>query len=235
MDSSPFGRLSPELRNMIWKLAVTQGGPTYIGFREKPEPPITRVCKQIRQESILVFYSEATFAVCVDLRSNQSKERLTQWYKSIGAEVCALVKLLTVYSTNIDKLDFSERYLSGLGPAGELEGRLLFHTHGQDSVSFRGPQVIRITERKADGTMVPRHDSLTSEWVRVSDGLYRRVEDQDSTWVQARIKELEIADKRIRFLSDAFGWLHDGAGLSYLYNDASDEYEDDYEDGDESE
>lgn len=190
MDNSPFALLSPELRNMIWKLAVTQNGPTYLGFREKPEPPITRVCKQIREESTYVFYSEGTFVVCLDFHSVRARARLTRWYQAIGPDKCALVNCLVINTAHIGPADFLASYVASRGTGTEwLEAYSLFGV-SRYSVSFRGPKIIRTTGRCSSVGSYSPHMALTAEWVRGSDGIYRRVDDSESTWVQERLRRL---------------------------------------------
>ncbi|CAK1366565.1 unnamed protein product [Cercospora beticola] len=62
MDKSPLGRLSAELRNEIYQLLVLADKPLAVCKNHStPEssatqPPITRVCRQIREESLGMFY-----------------------------------------------------------------------------------------------------------------------------------------------------------------------------------
>ena len=69
MDNSPLAKLSPELRNEIWRLCVTldeSGTPDTVVNEHRSlgiPPAITRTCKQIRDESYLMFYASNTFAL----------------------------------------------------------------------------------------------------------------------------------------------------------------------------
>lgn len=78
MENSPFNNLSAELRNEIWQLALKSDTPLAIGGTSAhgptaAQPPLTRVCKQIRLETIKMFYCSNTFAMemkCVNCASN---------------------------------------------------------------------------------------------------------------------------------------------------------------------
>ncbi|KAF2208527.1 hypothetical protein CERZMDRAFT_101276 [Cercospora zeae-maydis SCOH1-5] len=76
MENSPFGKLSPELRNAIYELALTANqllticckgaakGATRDG-QTAIQPPLTRVCRQAREESLMMFYHANTFLIVV--------------------------------------------------------------------------------------------------------------------------------------------------------------------------
>lgn len=71
MDYSLLSRLSAEIRNRIWLLAVTgvnddddedKGDNVFcLDDGEGTQPSITRTCRQIRAESLLMFYANSEF------------------------------------------------------------------------------------------------------------------------------------------------------------------------------
>ncbi|PPJ51490.1 hypothetical protein CBER1_07970 [Cercospora berteroae] len=74
MENSPLGRLSSELRNEIYELALTADKPLTIcsklslpsGTRRAPigtQPALTKVCRQIRKETLTMFYHTNTFLI----------------------------------------------------------------------------------------------------------------------------------------------------------------------------
>ncbi|CAK1366566.1 unnamed protein product [Cercospora beticola] len=61
MENSPPEKLPAELRNEIYRLVVSADKPLTVcaqspGYHKAIQPPITRVCRQIRDESLGVFY-----------------------------------------------------------------------------------------------------------------------------------------------------------------------------------
>ncbi|KAK4953629.1 hypothetical protein LTR10_008232 [Elasticomyces elasticus] len=59
MDQSPFEKLAPELRNAIWEMSLNLGEPLILNKIETTTPPpITATCRQIREETLFMFYSD---------------------------------------------------------------------------------------------------------------------------------------------------------------------------------
>ncbi|KAK3716981.1 hypothetical protein LTR37_006036 [Vermiconidia calcicola] len=100
MENSPFGRLAPELRNKIWALAVKKGEPIGIDAYDDLEPPITKVCRQIRNECRGMFYAENDFEAIFIYHKNKL---LRRWIKVIGRKRLAVVRSLTVYYYEIER------------------------------------------------------------------------------------------------------------------------------------
>lgn len=78
MDTSPFGLLSPEIRNRIYYLAFT--APHTIQEGKPFEASLTRVCRQIRAESQLMFYAETKFETTV---SKWNMAHLILWLETM--------------------------------------------------------------------------------------------------------------------------------------------------------
>lgn len=72
MDDSPLNKLSPELRNIIYAYAFTSPKRIELntsGKDLKKQPGITRVCRQIRNESLLFFYNSNRFKFTFNKKS----------------------------------------------------------------------------------------------------------------------------------------------------------------------
>ncbi|GIZ47085.1 hypothetical protein CKM354_001018600 [Cercospora kikuchii] len=69
MDNSPLGKLSAELRNEVYRLVVSAEKPLVVCKNHSaPElsavqPALTRTCRQIREESLGMFYHANTFVM----------------------------------------------------------------------------------------------------------------------------------------------------------------------------
>ncbi|KAK3679768.1 snoRNP complex protein [Recurvomyces mirabilis] len=58
MDASPLAQPSPEIRNQIWELVVPSTESLLVNDPSScAPPPITRVCRKLREENLLMFYS----------------------------------------------------------------------------------------------------------------------------------------------------------------------------------
>lgn len=98
MDASPFGRLSPEIRNRIYKLAFdeepTSGpDPPALGvYTLQPAVALTQTCRLIRRESRAMFYfGKAIFFV---IRNEKHAIALRNFLDVLGADiVCNLYGL----------------------------------------------------------------------------------------------------------------------------------------------
>lgn len=88
MEASPLGRLSAELRNVIYELSF-EGHKLTI-----PEPGITRACRQTRTESLFMFFARP---FKVDVEGSRSKP-LTLATRSRSRDALAQVKLLNIAS-----------------------------------------------------------------------------------------------------------------------------------------
>lgn len=126
MDYSPIGKLSPELRNMIYELVV---GNAHVKIScdwhrtsdYSPKKPVisglqrnhlalTKTCKQIRVESISYFYSTSAFTITVapsvdDRRSSRSQVALLHLHaslNSIGPKHARMMKTVDLAITFFD-------------------------------------------------------------------------------------------------------------------------------------
>lgn len=104
MDNSPLGRLSAELRNRIYqytlKIEPVCGRPwdrdvyLYPGNRDILYP-ITRVCRQLRRETLAMYLSTTSF----DTIYLDSDGHLVRWLKALGPVSCSNIKCLRLSST----------------------------------------------------------------------------------------------------------------------------------------
>ena len=106
MDASPFQKLSPELRNTIWALVVTSETPlTFNKPATCSPPPITATCRQIRAESLQMFYSCKVFGLHLpepsdDNKTRALKDKALAWAASISRECHDLIARFEVHSTD---------------------------------------------------------------------------------------------------------------------------------------
>lgn len=94
-----FLQLAGELRNRIYEFTVTANG--FVEFRRNkwaPQPGITRVCRQLRKESLPIYYSTKSFVHFVD-KSNI--EGIYRWLRRIGRDY---LKTITVLHIRCDDL-----------------------------------------------------------------------------------------------------------------------------------
>lgn len=146
MDKSPFSRLPGELRNTIYTLALTSEDPIdlYDG-----EPPLTRSCRQMRQESLLLHSSLNDFildvfpgkgqqaAQCVTRQNSEKLHSMHSWHVICHVKVVALGPLilrtnswehdlvcaaLVAKGLKKDQVSFSVRGLLG-GTFGNVDDR----------------------------------------------------------------------------------------------------------------
>ncbi|EME83162.1 uncharacterized protein MYCFIDRAFT_174640 [Pseudocercospora fijiensis CIRAD86] len=99
MDQSPFFKLSPELRNLVYEYAVTQSDAS-VKLLEK-QPGLTMTCRKIRQECLLLFYSLNTFRLEVPQNNSQAlAQRLqssTLHTDAGGERLRSIQKLAIIY------------------------------------------------------------------------------------------------------------------------------------------
>lgn len=96
--SLTFLDLPPEIRNIIYTLALTESGDNSIsicrGSSHLSEPALTRTCNQIRQESLPVFYGTNRF---FDHLSGALYA--VQWLQSIGVAHRHLLRCVSILTS----------------------------------------------------------------------------------------------------------------------------------------
>ena len=115
MENSPLDRLSPEIRNAVYAHTLKQDYictifPYERGFSygKGVEPDLTRVCKQIRQESQLLYYSINTFMVYVNSPCNRNHNKLSEWLESIGEGRASSIQQLKIFMGGVDRRDWED-------------------------------------------------------------------------------------------------------------------------------
>ena len=73
-DNLILRKLSPELRNAIYELVLLDEEP--INIAKERQPAITRVCRQVRQECIAMYYFHNKFSFCTKSRLDDSIDPL---------------------------------------------------------------------------------------------------------------------------------------------------------------
>jgi hypothetical protein len=80
--SSPFGRLSPELRNQIYELVLLEAAP--IDIIAEQRPALLHTCPQLRQEALGLYYHQNAFTFTTTSTDENALRDITRWLKCIG-------------------------------------------------------------------------------------------------------------------------------------------------------
>ncbi|KAK5122037.1 hypothetical protein LTR85_004283 [Meristemomyces frigidus] len=89
MENSPLARLAPELRNRIYELVFEGENVVSMDTAKNLNHPLTMTCRQVRDESLLMYYSATRFRFF-----GRSSGRLRKWLRALGREACASIKAL---------------------------------------------------------------------------------------------------------------------------------------------
>ncbi|GIZ43610.1 hypothetical protein CKM354_000682900 [Cercospora kikuchii] len=112
MDSWPFRKLAPELRNKIWELVLIHEDPIVVrnsvktpGCRTKPEylTALLQVCKESKNECSEMFYASNTFVLESFSGASSLDEDLRRFIYKLGNNV-PLVKTAIISAGTIDVL-----------------------------------------------------------------------------------------------------------------------------------
>jgi len=93
MESSLLNRLPPEVRNIIYKAALAEFNRHGIRNLSKGVPPLLRTCKQIRQESRLMYFGCNGFYILVD---EEHARAITDWIKSYDSTALKAMKYIAL-------------------------------------------------------------------------------------------------------------------------------------------
>ncbi|PPJ51509.1 hypothetical protein CBER1_07967 [Cercospora berteroae] len=139
MENSPLEKLPAELRNEIYRLAVSANKPLNVcarspGYHKAVQPPITRVCRQIRGESLGIFYhcNDLVFKVvsaeCWDDGADNIGDRMDEielWLKCTRKKNRAAIRnLQIVCGSNFRPPNYDSEWQF-------LKGMLLEHGYGE--------------------------------------------------------------------------------------------------------
>lgn len=97
----PFLKLPAELRNIIYKLVLVATPTTTVTSRT--QPPLTKVCKQVRNEALSIYYAYNQFLVTVSDKSLGANER----FHNLSMESISKLRTLDFYWT-INKRAFDK-------------------------------------------------------------------------------------------------------------------------------
>ena len=102
MDDSPLRRLPPELRNQIYTLAMALPKHPCTNGGEHRDPPLTQVCKEIRQDTLLMFYAVNTIFTLVFWRKGTVQPpRVARWLNEVDSVRCSAIKKIRI-CLNVD-------------------------------------------------------------------------------------------------------------------------------------
>ncbi|KAK5684036.1 hypothetical protein LTS10_003900 [Elasticomyces elasticus] len=97
MDDSPFARLSPELRNAIYEAAFNTE--YAITLQDNAiQHGITRTCRQLRRETLHMYYSLARFNAHLD---DGPTAPLARWLEVLGRDNCLLLREVNVWDMHM--------------------------------------------------------------------------------------------------------------------------------------
>lgn len=85
-------KLSPELRNIIYELTLAEK--EIVDIIERQQPALTRVCHEIRNECLAMYYATNVFSYRTTSAESDGLDGLAKWLEKIGPHNCKqLVKL----------------------------------------------------------------------------------------------------------------------------------------------
>lgn len=164
MENSPLGRLSSELRNEIYELALTADKPLTIctklslpsGTPRAPtgsQPALTRVCRQVRKETLTMFYHTNTFLIEVcGPRPTGASPNLAREQKEVVAWLFGLERkhhasICNLHLT-IDMSLIASRYSPDW--RGLMEVLESFHYHGKHEEEQKLKVTVRLNKDMVD-------------------------------------------------------------------------------------
>lgn len=97
MDDSPLGRLPAELSNRVYALVMLSPGPYDINLAKRIEPPLTQVCKEVRNKYRPMFYAMNTFKASVLYTNGSSNSpRVAEWLSKIDPSHGSAIKKIRI-------------------------------------------------------------------------------------------------------------------------------------------
>ncbi|KAF2171132.1 hypothetical protein M409DRAFT_19102 [Zasmidium cellare ATCC 36951] len=154
MDNSPLNKLSAELRNQIYELALTSDNPVSISDGSAVQPPLTRTCKQIRSESLLLSYGLNSITAIIsaptrdpnsDNLFHTSVDRIVVWAKSTPTECHhAVTSLKFSLATGRDWIFNRLNWDRRSSALRELRGELKCQGYEKDRVLVLGEKACEI-------------------------------------------------------------------------------------------
>lgn len=92
-----FSKLPVEIRNQIYALALPTASTIRSGNLDslatfRSDPPITRVCKQARSETLPLYYGSNEFQLDTYGHGRGSTSTVREWFRILGEERAGLVK-----------------------------------------------------------------------------------------------------------------------------------------------
>ncbi|EMC94833.1 hypothetical protein BAUCODRAFT_141096 [Baudoinia panamericana UAMH 10762] len=97
MEASPFARLSPELRNLIYEYAFASKYAVTLEHN-RIQPGISRTCRRIREESLTMYYASTTFNAHLD---DGPTTPVSRWLTHIGHWHSLLLQRLQIWDMHM--------------------------------------------------------------------------------------------------------------------------------------
>jgi len=127
MDHSPLHDLPLEIRNRIWQYTVFEPDDVLIKqptYRQASwmQPGITRTCKQVRQETLHMFYACNIFVAKMDphtWQGSRGQNKTVKWLRRTKQEYHALIAGLRIEFSVGYVGDGASRFYTGLSTASQ--------------------------------------------------------------------------------------------------------------------
>ncbi|KAF7191047.1 hypothetical protein HII31_07562 [Pseudocercospora fuligena] len=200
MDQSPFFRLSPELRNLVYEYALTQSdGPADL---LEQQPGLTMTCRKIRQECLLLHYSLNIFELEAPNNTSQALVnclRSSILHTSIGAaKVRSMPKLNVIY--HLSSLENQP-----VVPGCKNEGGWVQLSETLAAMGFSKDQVTWKTESTSflDSSLGGNYLAYLAETARLR--MYDQILKKDWEEISDSVEAAETWSKKIRSL-DRWPW-----------------------------
>ncbi|GIZ39465.1 hypothetical protein CKM354_000284700 [Cercospora kikuchii] len=162
MELSPLYRLSPELRNQIYEHVFASRYAVMLQHNSC-QHALTKTCRQIRRETLAMFYSLTSFNAHLD---DGPATPLTRWIKVIGPEtVCGIERInvwdLHMLQFTIHGLSATRRIFS-TGAIDHKWYRIHGTSSGEDELGDLGPRNDQATKDRTTYVLRPIHIRFAS-------------------------------------------------------------------------
>ena len=122
MENSPFGKLPAEIRNDLYRMVLEADKPLAICSKSPDlytgaQPPITRVCSQIREETLPMFYHSNLFSaeIISGIHWNESPDddvlyrtdEIKEWFQCLTPKYLATIQNMCLVIVSPDDCELS--------------------------------------------------------------------------------------------------------------------------------
>ncbi|KAK5742181.1 hypothetical protein LTR17_003422 [Elasticomyces elasticus] len=151
--------LPPELLNQIWNLVLPVKLPDNLSFRWFAPPNILQVNRQIRADTLPMYYGQTTFEISI----RRASDFYSGCFTSIGHEAVGHIRRMRFH----DCLDYLRGYSLVVTPrANTAQERVLCKVNGAEYIG---------TDERMEGIIAATKDALEKEldWVLLGFGTFK--------------------------------------------------------------